>query len=288
MRTGSGGYRGRRVLTLESRRAAEMASLITTFGGEPIVAPALREAPSESNAAAVALCEALMRGEVDVLVLLTGVGTRELMRLAESQHGRQAFVQALGRTALVARGPKPVAALRECGLGPAVVAAPPHTWRELLQALDERAADVPLAGARVAVQEYGEPNPPLVRGLEARGALVTAVAIYRWLLPEDLGPLRQAIAALLRGEVDVVLLTSSVQLQHLLQIADTIGHAETVRAALRRTVVASIGPMTSEELWRQGLAPDFEPTSARIGVLVKETADRCDELVAAKRDVHLG
>ena len=238
------------MLTLESRRAAEMASLIRTFGGEPIVAPALREAPSESNAAAVALCDALMRGDVDVLVLLTGVGTRELVRLAEPRHGRAAFVQALAR--------------------------------------DERAAYVPLAGARVAVQECGEPNPALVSGLEARGAVVTAVRIYRWLLPEDLGPLREGVAALLRGEVDVVLLTSSVQLEHLLRIADDMGQAEPVRAALQHTVVASIGPMTSEELWRQGLAPDFEPTSARMGVLVKETADRCDELVSAKRDVRIG
>jgi uroporphyrinogen-III synthase len=276
------------VLTLESRRAAEMASLIRTFGGEPIVAPALREAPSESNAAALALCDALMRGDVDVLVLLTGVGTRELVRLAEPRHGRRPFVQALARTALVARGPKPVAALRECGLGPAVVAPPPHTWRELLQAVVERAAYVPLAGARVAVQEYGEPNPSLVQGLEARGAVVTAVPIYRWLLPEDLGPLRQGIAALLRGDVDVVLLTSSVQLEHLLRIAGEMDCAEPVRAALRRAVVASIGPMTSEELWRQGLAPDFEPTSARMGVLVKETADRCDDLLSAKRDAHIG
>ena len=38
---------------------------------------------------------------------------------------------------VVARGPKPVAALKELGISPVVTAPEPNTWRELLSALDQ-------------------------------------------------------------------------------------------------------------------------------------------------------
>ena len=277
------GFGGRRVLTLENRRSSELASLVAAFGGEPVSAPALREVPLDSNVEALACASAVMRGEVDVVVLLTGAGTRALVRLAEPVHGRRPLAQALARTALVARGPKPVAALRELGLAPWLTAPKPHTWREVVTALDEKADEMSLAGARVAVQEYGLPNVDLVRALEERGAAVTAVPIYRWLLPENVEPLRHAVRAIAQGEVDAVLLTSGVQLAHLLQVAADMGCEADARAGLRRLLIASIGPVTSEELRRQGFVADLEPTTARMGVLVKETAERCDELLRTKQ-----
>src|SRR5262245_62906707 len=136
-----------------------MAALISNYGGQPISAPALRELPIESNSEAVAFADALTRGEIDLVILLTGVGTRALIALVEKTRDRAAFVGALGRTRIAARGPKPVAALREVDLTPWVVAPEPNTWRELLAALDGRASEFRLQGARVAVQEYGAPNP---------------------------------------------------------------------------------------------------------------------------------
>jgi uroporphyrinogen-III synthase len=285
MRLRSTGFAGRRVLTLESRRAAEMAVLVANNGGTPMMAPALREVPLESNTLALAFTGALMRRNVDVVVLLTGVGTRALVSLAEPVHGRGPFIEALARTTIIARGPKPVAALRELGLSAWLTAPPPHTWRDVLIALDARRDELPLKGARVAVQEYGLPNADLARELEARGAAVRTVPIYRWSLPENVEPLRDAAGAIARGELDVILLTSGVQLVHLLEVAATIGCEADVRAGLARMVIASIGPMTSEELARQGLQADFEPTTGKIGVLVKETAERCDELLRAKHRV---
>lgn len=273
------------MLTLESRRSAEMALLVAHNGGEPVVAPALREVPLESNTVALAFTGALMRGQVDIVLLLTGVGTRALINLAEPVYGRGPFIEALARTTLIARGPKPVAALRELGLSPWLTAPPPHTSRDVLIALDARAGDLPLEGARVAVQEYGLPNAELARELEARGAVVSAVPIYRWLLPENRGPLQDAAGAIARGDLDIILLTSGVQLVHLLQVAKEIGCEADVRSGLARMVIASIGPMTTEELRRQDLTADLEPTIGKIGVLVKETAERCDELLRAKHRV---
>ena len=101
---------------------------------------------------------------------------------------------------------------------------------------------ITLRGQRIAVQEYGKPNDELLRALEARGASVTSVPVYRWALPDDIEPLRGAVTAIVRGELDVALFTTSVQIVHLMQVADSMGQSNAIRDALRRMVVASIGP----------------------------------------------
>src|SRR5713226_3485169 len=176
------GFAGLRVLALESRRAPELAKLITTYGGQPIVAPAMREVPLESNKEALAFAAALLAGEVDMVIFLTGVGARALLSVVETAYKREEYIAALQRVKVVARGPKPVAALRELGITPAITVPEPNTWRELLLALDEAAGsreDLRLRGARVAVQEYGVSNPELLTGLRERGAIVTRVPIYQ-------------------------------------------------------------------------------------------------------------
>jgi uroporphyrinogen-III synthase len=275
-------FDGLRVLSLESRRAREMVNLITTHGGRPTVAPSMREVPLESNTAAVAFAEALIRGEFDVVVLLTGVGTRVLLEVVGRVRGGAAdFVAALGRTRLAVRGPKPYGAIREVGLSPWVVAPEPNTWRELVAAIDATGPS-PLAGCRVAVQEYGVANGDLLRALTERGAVVTPVPVYQWQLPEDLDPLERACRALVAREIDVVLFTTGTQAVHLLQVADRLGLGDAVRTALGRTVIASIGPTTSEELHTQHLDVDLEPSHPRMGVLVRETAEKARALVALK------
>ena len=281
-----GGFAGLRVLALESRRAAELSKLISTYGGEPVVAPSMREVPLESNTEALAFAGKLFVGEFDAVIFLTGVGSRALLAVVETAHKREDYVAALQRVKIVARGPKPVAALREIGITPALTVPEPNTWRELLHALDESAnssAGVRLRGARVAVQEYGMSNPELIAGLNERGAQVTRVPVYQWALPEDLAPLRAAVRALADRKIDVVLFTTSVQAVHLFRVAAEMHLEDEMRSGLHRAVVASIGPTTSEELLRRGIACDLEPSHPKMGFLVKEAAERAADLVQQKR-----
>jgi uroporphyrinogen-III synthase len=178
-----------------------------------------------------------------------------------------------------------MAALRELGVSPWLTAPTPNTWREVVATLDARAPGA-CAGSRIAVQEYGTVNPELVDGLAARGASVTTVPIYRWALPEDVAPLRAAVHAILRGEIDVVILTAGIQLVHLLQVAAQMHLEADVRRELQRVVIASIGPMTSDELRRQHVPIDLEPTHPKMGFLVKEVAERCGDLLREKRRVQ--
>lgn len=271
------------MLALESRRATELAALISTYGGRPLVAPALREVPLESNTEALDFAAALIGGEFDIVIFLTGVGTRGLVSVIERAYPRDTFIAALARTSVVARGPKPLAVLRELQV-PVWIAVPePNTWRELLAALDARAEERPMRGARVAVQEYGVSNTELLEELRGRGARVERVPVYRWALPENVAPLKNAVAALARGEVDVAIFTTSVQVLHLWQIVSEMRLEADVRRGLARTVIVSIGPTTSEELRRHGLAVDLETSHPKIGFLVREAADRCGSLLRAKR-----
>jgi uroporphyrinogen-III synthase len=271
---------GLTVAAFESRRAAEMAELIRRHGGTPLVAPSMRESPLAENAPALDLLQRLEERRVDIVVLLTGVGTRALVQAVAKRCPPERFAELLRQTTLVARGPKPVAALRELKLVPDVTAPEPNTWRELLAAVD---ASGGLAGRRVAVQEYGRTNDELIDGLQQRGAEVLRVPVYRWEMPEDLGPLENAARRWAAGEVDIALFTSARQVDHFLEIADRLGLREAVVEAARRVVVASIGPVCSAALRAEGFAVDIEPEHPRMGQLVGAVARRGPELLAAKR-----
>src|ERR1700691_5397353 len=276
------GFNGLRGLSLESRRGAEMGRLIETYGGEAVVAPSMREVPLESNLRAMEFVRGLAAGQFDVTIFLTGVGTRALARVAETLCPREVFLAALGSVSVVARGPKPVAVLREMGLTVALTAPEPNTWRELLGALDAQRETLPLAGRRVAVQEYGASNPELLAGLAERGATVTTVPVYQWALPEDLHPLQEAVRKIAAGEIDVAVFTTSIQVAHLLQVAAEMTLEDHVRRAFARIVVASIGPMTSQELEAEGFIVDIEASHPKMGFLVKEAAEQSAECARKK------
>jgi len=270
-------FAGLKVVSFESRRAAEMAQLIRKQQGEPIVAPSMREAPIERNEEAFRFAERLFAGEFDMMILLTGVGTRILNQALATRYAPDRFAEALRRITVVPRGPKPVAVLRELKVPVTVSVPEPNTWREVLAATEGRPE------RRIAVQEYGRPSAELIGGLRARGAEVTTVRVYQWDLPEDTGPLREAAERIAAEEVDVALFTTSVQIDHLLRVAADKGLEDYVRAAFSKMVVASVGPATTEALEDNGIHPDFEPSHPKMGFLVQETADRAEALLKAKR-----
>lgn len=269
-----------RVVGFESRRAEEMATLVRRYGGEPLIAPSMREVPLAEQPAALAFARALERGEIDVVILLTGVGTRALADAVGEVLPRGRFAAALERVATVARGPKPVVALRELGLAPTLTIPEPNTWREVLAGLD---AHLSVDGRRVAVQEYGAANADLLAGLEVRGAHVLRVPVYRWELPDDLGPLHEAIARVAAGGTDVALFTSAIQVEHLTRVAAERGATTGVRAGLARAVVGSVGPVCSQALRGAGLAVDVQPSHPKMGPLVAETLRAAPALLERKR-----
>ncbi|HWP85523.1 MAG TPA: uroporphyrinogen-III synthase [Terriglobia bacterium] len=278
------GLGGLRVLSLESRRQAEMARLIESHGGTAVSAPALREVPLEENPEALAFARDLLQGQFDAVIFLTGVGTRILFGAMETRYARAELVAALSRILVVARGPKPVAALRELGVPVGIAVPEPNTWRDIVRVLDEQRPPFDLEGKRLAIQEYGVSNPEFLDALRRRGARITTVKAYQWALPENLEPLRQAVREIAAGRIDLLLVTSAAQVSHLMQVAAEQGLEERMRAGLRRTVIASIGPIASEALQSFGVAVDLQPSHPKMGQLVFEAAQAAAHLLEKKRN----
>ena len=270
-------FDGLRVLALESRRAVEIGKLIRNQGGEPFVAPSMREVPLEHNTEVFAFAERLLAGDFDMVILLTGVGARLLNQVVETRWPPGTLADALRRVAVVVRGPKPAAVMREWNVPVAVAVPEPNTWHEVLAATAGRPE------RSIAVQEYGRRSQEMIDALVARGASVTPVPIYHWDWPEEREPLRTAVRKLAAGEFDVVLFTTSVQAIHLLRIAAELGVEDVARAALARTVIASIGPTTSETLAELGFPADFEPSHPKMGLLVNEAAREAPAILQRKR-----
>jgi uroporphyrinogen-III synthase len=276
------GFGGLRVLALENRRATEIATLIRSCEGVPTVVPVMREVPLESNEAAFTFAEALMGGQFDLVLFLTGAGARILFSAVLTRFPREDFFGALDRARVAVRGPKPIAVLREFGAAADIVSQEPSTWREVLASLDA-AYPEGIRGLRIAVQEYGAVNTALLDGLEQRGAQVTSVPVYQWALSENLDEIRATIGALQRDEFDVLLFLTGIQAMYLCQVARDMGQLEPLLDSLKRLVVVSIGPSTTEELTRQGIAPDFRPSHPKMGIMVREAATVALRLIKGKR-----
>jgi uroporphyrinogen-III synthase len=266
---------GLEVVAFEARRAAELGRMLERHGARVRSAPALREAALPPSPRIAELARALEGGDVAALVLLTGVGTRALApQLAPDG---AALARLLGRTRIVARGPKPLAALRELGIEGAVAVPTPNTWREVLATID--GLGLP-AGGLVAVQEYGGPPADLLAGLAARKHPVLSVSVYRWELPADTTALRAGVDAIAAGRADVAVFTSATQVEHAFRVAPD---ADALRAGFRRTVVASVGPVCSEAIDAHGVQVDIEADPPKMGPLVALVAERAPALLRAKR-----
>lgn len=266
----TGGFNGLCVASFESRRAKDAVRMIERCGGRSLSVPAMREIPLEDNSEALAFGASLLAGEIDILILMTGVGTRALADTVATRYPREGFIDALKGITLVARGPKPVRALKEMGLEPDVLVPEPNTWRDLLAAVDR---DCPVAGRCVAVQEYGRSNPELLEGLAGRGATVRAVPVYRWALPDDLGPMRSAIHEIIKGGVNCAVFTSANQVRNLFKLASADDLDQELRQGfLKHVMIGSIGPITSEALDEHGLKADHIASRPLMGILINELA----------------
>ncbi|MCR9294442.1 MAG: uroporphyrinogen-III synthase, partial [bacterium] len=212
-------FRGLSVAALESRRRDDMHRLIAKYDGRPFVSPSMREVPIEENREAIDFAYRVITGEINVVIFLTGVGFKHLLKAIERRVDLQRFLDALSDITTVVRGPKPAAAMREQGLNPTIKVPEPNTWRELLKAIDEQ---VPITNQKVGLQEYGMTNRSLIAGLEARGAEVIPVRVYHWDLPEDPTPLQENVRAMVAGERDLLLLTSAHQVANLLRVSSQL------------------------------------------------------------------
>ena len=269
---------GARIGLLEARLTSELAELVRREGGEPVCAPAVVEAPLDVTPHVRAVIDRIGRGELELVVFLTGAGAAAMLEQARGCGSYEALVAALGDVVTVCRGPKPAAVLRKHGIPVRINAPSPHTTAELLEVLPTET----VRAKAIALLHDGGGNPLLVDALRRRGATVTELRSYEWRLPDDVRPLESLVAQLIVGRIDAVAFTNQVQVRHLFQVAGRMGRAAALGYAMRhRTVVGSIGPTCSVALHDHGVPPHVVATPPKMRPLVTAVGD-----ALAARHVH--
>jgi uroporphyrinogen-III synthase len=270
-------FAGLGVLSLESRRAKEIEALIRREGGEPFVAPSVQERAVDDPSEALTFLERLEGGEFDLFVCMTGVGLAFWREQIAAHSSLERLSAAMRKVTILSRGPKSLPVLRELGLRADVTVPEPNTWKEIVAAIAARPE------RRIAVQEYGRPNPEFVAALERLGATVAPMVVYRWDLPENMEPLRTAARRLAESQFDVVLFTSSIQLDHLMLVARELGLEPIVHHALQSRVIASVGPVMSRALESAGIPVDVMPEHPKMAPLVRAASEAAAGILARKQ-----
>lgn len=245
---------GRTVAFAEGRQSDDLARLLEKEGAAPLPCPLLSILDTPDPGPVLGWLDELAGGRFDLVVLLTGEGVRRLVGFAERSGRREAVLAGLARTPAVCRGPKPGRALKEVGLAGAETASPPTT-EGVIAAL--RARD--LRGRRVGVQLYAPANPPLTEFLAAAGAEAVPVLPYVYAPQADADRVVDLIGRLARGEVDVLIFTSSPQVDRLFEVAAEHQREAGLQAGLARARVAAVGPIVADNLRRRGVRVDIVP-----------------------------
>jgi uroporphyrinogen-III synthase len=260
---------GKTVAVLERRLGRQLVELIAKRGGRPLHAPALSEVADVDSSFVAGLIADLRSHPAKIAIFQTGVGTHALFNATDALGATADLLALLAQMTVVARGPKPTGALRSRGVRIDLSAEEPFTTAEVLRAVQ----GIEMAGARVIVQRYGATNVELEQALRERGAQVTEIPTYRWVLPDDTRPLVALIDALERGEVDAVMFTNAAQVHNLFAIAGQQNRTAALKTALDRTLVASIGPVCSDALRKFGVHAAIEPHPPKLGPLVSALAE---------------
>lgn len=250
------------------RRWTEQAELLQRRGAVVLHGPTIRTEYLASDAELRAATHGVIASRPDYLVATTGIGVRAWVEAAQAWGLAESLLDALSATRVAARGPKATAAVHTAGLP--VWSAPES---ERLEDLVESLVAEGVAGRTVAFQHYGERNAAAVAELEAAGATLVEVPIYRWQRPDDMAPALRLVDAVCSGSVDAVTFTSAPAVVNLLAMAG--GSAAAVREAFNSggVVAACIGPVCAEAARSAGVASPVAPGHGRLGLLVRALTD---------------
>jgi uroporphyrinogen-III synthase len=245
---------GRTVALAEGRQLEELARLLEDEGATALRYPLLSILDAPDPAPVLAWVRELISDRFGLAVLMTGEAVRRMLALAEREGLRDEFVNALGRTATLTRGPKPALALKEIGLAPTRTARTPTT-DGVIATLGQES----LAGRTVGYTLAGVPNPALEQFLAAAGATPRAVLPYVYAPRSEMKQVGELIGRLADGGVDVLVFTSSPQIDRLFEAAKKLGEEARLDAGLKRVRLAAVGPVVADNLRARGRPADICP-----------------------------
>ena len=251
------------------RRSEEQAELLARRGASVMHCPTITTLYLASDDDLRRATMAVVDRPPDYVVVTTGIGIRAWLETAAAWGIGDRLFDALVPARIVARGPKAAAAVQAGGL---------EVWeRSATEQMDNVLALLlaePLAGKRVAIQEYGMKSPELSGVLAGVGAEVLEVPVYRWRRPDDDGPALRLVEAATCGRMDAVTFTSAPAVHNLFDIARDHGAADDLLTAFNGGVTAAcVGPVCAGGARREGVRQPLVPGVGRLGLLIRALSD---------------
>lgn len=267
--------KGRTIALAESRQLEELTQLLESEGATTLRCPMLSILDAPDPAPVLAWLRELEANRFASIILMTGEALRRLLGFAERDGRRNSCIAALERTKIITRGPKPIQVLKEIGLTPSRVAAAPTTDGVIATLRSE-----PLQGQTIGVTLYGEANPALEQFLISAGAHVHTVMPYIYAPATEDDRVADLIASLQNGAVDVMLFTSSPQVDRLYEVAGRRGLHDALRDGLARTCIAAIGPVLAGHLRQRGVTVHICPEQ---GFVMKNLVQHVKRVMANRQ-----
>jgi uroporphyrinogen-III synthase len=238
---------GRRIAVPESRELDLFTRMLERQGAVVVRCPLVSIHDVQDSGSVDAWLDRLVQGRHDIVVLYTGEGLSRLLGFARRKGIEADVIAALRKAFKVARGPKPAKVLRGIGLAPDLMADEPTT-AGLMKTLSAHRIE----GRRIGILLYPGGEEALPNFLEAAGAQVDPVLSYRYASDEEDGQVLAFIQELASGTVDLIAFTSSAQVRRLQEVARRFGQEEDIDAAMRRILIAAVGPVTAEAVEKAG------------------------------------
>jgi len=245
---------GRTIALAEGRQLEELAQMLEKEGATALRYPMINILDAPDAAPVIAWLRNLVQNKFAYVILMTGEALRRLLGFADREGLRQEVIAALSRTRNITRGPKPVRALKEISLNPTKIAETPTTDGVIATMRSEQ-----LQGSTIGVTLYGEPNPTLVRFLEEAGATVQTVLPYVYAPASETNRVVELIGRLAKGGIDVIIFTSSPQVDRLYQVAAEKSLGNELRQGLSQARIAAVGPVVADNLREKGAKVDICP-----------------------------
>jgi uroporphyrinogen-III synthase len=248
---------GYRILILEAREEAQFSRLLAEQGADVLQCPMFTIHDAPDSAPIEAWIRRFIEKRCDDLVLMTGEGLRRLLKVARRMDVERDFIAAVERARKFARGPKPGRALREIGLEPQMTTEKPTS-----EGIAEMLSREKLRGHRVGLQLYPDKDhSALIGAITAQGAEVDPIAPYVYDAQAADANIVTAIDEMAQGRIDAIALTNLGQVRRLVEVAQAHRCEDKLRDGLARTLIASVGPVVSDELKSHGLRTDISPAN---------------------------
>lgn len=271
---------GKHVVAFEARLGLKMKKLIEKYQAIPLIAPVLKEIPLTDNKKAFEVFPQISSGFFDYILFLTGIGIKTLIATLATQIPKEKIIKMLSQQKIIVRGPKPATVCNLHGIPIALKASEPNTWKEIISGIQNNFV---IHSKKILIIEYGTSNEQLISALTELGAQIHTLSVYHWSLPDDLKPAREVIEHIIQKKADYVLFTSAIQVDHMLQIAQQMKKELPLRKGLYHSVIASIGPVTSERLSEKQIFPDIESFPNKMETLVETIATKGQKILDEKQ-----